>query len=205
MGVIPQENPPSSYRIAVYCSASTHIAASFHAAARSLGTAIGTAGYELVYGGGSVGLMGEVAEAVSAAGGRVHGVITETLVALEQARHSCDVLDVVQTMRQRKHRIAELAHAFIALPGGLGTYEELLETLVSRIVREHDKPIVLVNVDHYFDPMLAMLDHGVRHRFIRPKTLSLLRVVAEPHQAVALIECEPSGTQLDFNDVIPSR
>ncbi|MBL1217637.1 MAG: TIGR00730 family Rossman fold protein [Planctomycetes bacterium] len=204
MGVIPQENT-TSIRIAVYCSASTRIADSYRDAARCLGTAIASAGHELVYGGGSVGLMGEVAEAVSAAGGRVHGVITETLVALEQARQTCDELEVVQTMRQRKHLIAERAEAFIALPGGLGTYEELLETLVSRIVQEHSKPIVLVNVDRYFDPLLAMLQNGVEQRFIRSKTLSLLQVVTDPAQAVELIEREPSGTHLDFNDVIPSR
>lgn len=168
----------------VYCASSRNLDRVYVEAAARLGVALARAKLVLVYGGGSVGLMGAVAESVHRGGGRVHGVITEKLVAMELARQTCDELDVVSTMRLRKQRMEELADAFITLPGGVGTYEELFEMLVARQFRDHDKPLLVVNVNDYFRPLLDMLQRGVDEGFIQPATRDLLTFVTAPEEAV---------------------
>ena len=152
--------------ITVYCSSSTFLDPDFHAPAIEVGRELARRRITLVYGGGSVGLMGEIARACRAGGGCVIGVITRTLVAMERADNACDELHVVETMRERKKLLAEKGDAFLVLPGGVGTYEEFFEIVVGRHLGEHDKPIGVVNSRGYYNPLIAMIEHGIEHRFI---------------------------------------
>jgi len=176
-------NPPIRH-VTVYCASSQNLDRVYTEAAERLGAAIARAKLMLVYGGGSLGLMGAVADSMHRCGGRVHGVITEKLVAMELARQTCDELEIVATMRLRKQRMEELADAFITLPGGVGTYEELFEMLVARKFHDHDKPLIVVNVNNYFRPLLAMLQRGVDEGFLQPATRDLLTFVSAPEEAV---------------------
>lgn len=133
----------------------------FADAARAVGGWIGARGGQLVYGGGRSGLMGIVADATQAAGGRVIGVIPQTLVDKEHARTACDELHIVQTMHERKAMMAQRSDAFLALPGGIGTFEELFEVWTWRQLGYHDKPIGLLNVANYYDALLTFLHTSV--------------------------------------------
>ena len=124
--------------VAVFCASRNSIHAKYFEAAHTLGRALAESGRTLVYGGGDLGLMGAIAAETQSHGGRVHGIITKKLARLEQARHACDELEIVETMRDRKRRMEELADAFIALPGGIGTFEELIEIIVGRLLGEHE-------------------------------------------------------------------
>ena len=124
----------------------------------------------LVWGGATVGLMGEVARAARAAGGRTIGVIPESLRAVEIADHAADELVVTADMLTRKRELAARADAFVALPGGFGTLEELLEQLTGRLLGFHDKPIVLVDVGGFWQPLLELFEHLYRERFARPES-----------------------------------
>lgn len=174
--------------IAVFCSSSDAIDQPYFDAAREVGEAIGRSGRSIIYGGGNLGLMGCVAEAAHAVGGRVHGVITEKLRELEQARHECDELEIVNTMRERKARMEALADAFIILPGGIGTFEEFFEIVVGRFLAEHDKPIIMVNVAAYFDPLVQLLDHAVSEGFVHQGFLRLFEVVEDPGAAMRFLD-----------------
>lgn len=169
-------------RVTVYCSSSTSLEPKFFNAATKLGEAMAKRGLELVYGGGGIGLMGEVARSLKKNGGRIHGIITKRLLALEQGFDGCDELMVVDTMSERKKLMAQHGEAFIALPGGLGTFEEFFEVLVQRQVGEHCKPIGLVNLGGYYDPLINLIDHGIEHRFIKPAVHGLLQVHEDPEQ-----------------------
>ena len=133
----------------------------FADAARAVGGWIGARGGQLVYGGGRSGLMGIVADATQAAGGRVIGVIPQTLVDKEHARTACDELHIVQTMHERKAMMAQRSDAFLALPGGIGTFEELFEVWTWRQLGYHDKSIGLLNVANYYDALLTFLHTSV--------------------------------------------
>lgn len=159
----------------------------------------------LVYGGGSVGLMGILADAVHEHGGRVHGVITNTLHALEVGRESCDDFEVVDTMRDRKRRMEHLAEAFVAMPGGIGTYEEFFEILVGRLLGEHNKPLIIVNVNDHFRPLMDLIEHGIEHRFIHREITNLFAFVDTPEEAVAILHDPPPRTDSDPDRMIPSR
>ena len=154
--------------ITVYCGSSTELSKEFHESAETIGIGIASRELTLVYGGGRIGLMGEVATTAARHGATVVGVITKKLVEHEQANESCDELIVVETMQERRKIMMERGDAFLVLPGGIGTYEEFFEVLVGRQLGNHSKPIGVVNIDGYFDPLLDMLDHGITHRFIRP-------------------------------------
>ena len=155
-----------AFSICVYCGSRPGENALFAQTARAVGTWIGANGGQLVYGGGRSGLMGTVADATQAAGGRVVGVIPQSLVDKEHARHACDELHIVRTMHERKALMAERSNAFLALPGGIGTFEELFEVWTWRQLGYHDKPIGLLNVAGYYDAMLAFLQHSVASGFI---------------------------------------
>ncbi|MBA4178646.1 MAG: TIGR00730 family Rossman fold protein [Leptothrix sp. (in: Bacteria)] len=174
--------PPSSapLSICVYCGARHGAAPAYTAAARALGTAIGERGWQLVYGGGKVGLMGEVADATMAAGGRVVGVIPESLQALEVGHTGLDELHVVSTMHLRKQMMAERAHVFIALPGGIGTLEELYEVWTWRQLGYHDQPIGLLNVGGYYDHLLRFMAHTVDQGFLSAPQHGMLQVGDDP-------------------------
>lgn len=177
----PERTPMA---VAVYCSASSAIESHFAEAAEAIGRALATNGLQMVFGGGAVGLMGTAARACKAHGGRVVGVTTAKLDALEGGWDGCDKLLVVDSMPERRTLMMDLADAFVILPGGLGTYEEFFEVVVGRQLGDHFKPIVIVNHDHFYDPMIAMIEHGIAHKFIAPAIRDALIVV--DHAADAL-------------------
>jgi uncharacterized protein (TIGR00730 family) len=157
---------PAPLSICVYCGSRHGELPAYTEAARALGTAIGGRGWQLVYGGGQVGLMGEVADAVLAAGGRVIGVIPESLKRLEVGHAGLHELHVVPTMHVRKQMMAERADAFIALPGGIGTLEELYEVWTWHQLGYHARPIGLLNVAGYYDGLLGFMQHTVDQGFL---------------------------------------
>lgn len=171
--------------ITVYCSSSSHLDPDFHEPAVIVGSEFAKRGITLVYGGGCVGLMGEIARAARAYSGRVVGIITKRLMDAEVADHACDELLVVDTMRERKKLLEERGDGFLILPGGIGTYEEFFEILVGRQLGEHSKPIAVLNSHGYFNPLIAMIEHGMEHRFIKPNVREMFRIDPEPS---ALIE-----------------
>ena len=148
-------------------------------AARRFGAALARRGLRLVYGGGHVGLMGAVADAVLTAGGTAVGVIPRFLVEKELAHRGLTELVVVETMHQRKAAMADRADAFAALPGGFGTADELFEILTWAQLGLHAKPVGLLNVAAFFDPLTSWLDHMVRERFLRPEHRELVLTAAE--------------------------
>jgi hypothetical protein len=170
--------------ITVYCASSEFVSPHFRDAAQELGRRLAREQLTLVYGGGSVGLMGVLARSMQAAGGRVVGIMTHRLIEAEQLHRGCDEMIVVDTMRERKARMGERGDAIVVLPGGVGTLEEFFEILVGRLVGEHAKPIALANIDGYFDPLLAMLDHVVAERFAKPAVRSLFIVATTVDEAM---------------------
>ncbi|ART52308.1 Rossman fold protein, TIGR00730 family [Acidovorax carolinensis] len=168
-----------AFSICVYCGSRPGENAAFAQAATAVGHWIGSQGGQLVYGGGRSGLMGIVAEATRLAGGRVVGVIPQTLVDKEQANRQCDELHIVQTMHERKAMMAERSDAFVALPGGIGTFEELFEVWTWRQLGYHDKPVGLLNVAGYYDGLLAFLQTSVASGFMGPWQMDLLHTATE--------------------------
>jgi uncharacterized protein (TIGR00730 family) len=166
----------SGLRVAVYCGSRFGDSPRFEQAARELGHLIAGAGGELVYGGGRVGLMGAVADAALAAGGRVFGVIPEALMQREVGHAGLSELHVVQTMHERKRLMAERAQAFIALPGGIGTLEEMYEVWSWQQLGYHDKPVALLNVDGYYDALLAFHRMGHERGFVSDAQFAALLV-----------------------------
>lgn len=152
----------------------------YTAVATSMGQELVRRGIGLVYGGGTVGLMGSVASAVAGAGGNVTGVIPSALIPKELANAAIGELIVVNTMHERKARMAELADAFIALPGGFGTLEELFEVITWGQLGIHSKPAGLLNVGGFFDPLLHWVDRAVAEGFIRPQHRALVQSATEP-------------------------
>ncbi len=169
-----------AFSICVYCGSRPGDRPGFCAVAQAVGRWIGERGGELIYGGGKTGLMGTVAEATRAAGGRVVGIIPKALVDKELANTLCDELHVVDTMHERKAMMGERADAFIALPGGIGTFEELFEIWTWRQLGYHDKPIGILNVGGYYDGLLGFLDHSVREAFMGDWQMQLVRVEKHP-------------------------
>lgn len=167
-------------RVCVFCGSSPGSNPDYARAARSLGTLLGEMGIGLVYGGASVGLMGALADAVLARGGDVIGVIPNHLVSKEVAHQGLSDLRVVASMHERKALMAELSDGFIALPGGLGTFEEFCEILTWAQLGLHHKPTGLLNVLGYYDLLLALLDQGVREQFVRPHHRELVLSAADP-------------------------
>ena len=161
-------------RICVFCGSSAGGRPAYADAARELGTELARRGIGLVYGGGSVGLMGVIADAVLATGGEVIGVIPGGLASRELAHAGLTEQRVVGSMHERKATMASLADAFVALPGGLGTIEETLEMLTWVQLGIHDKPVVVLNVDGYFDGLLKMFATAVREGFLRREYFELL-------------------------------
>ena len=178
--------------ITVYCASSEFLDPQFHDEAELIGTELARRNITLVYGGGSVGLMGVIACAVRTHGGKSIGIITRHLMDRELGDVNCDELIVVDTMRERKRQLAERGDGFLMLPGGIGTYEEFFEILVGRKLQEHAKPIGVVNAHGYFNPLIAMIEHGIEHNFIKPAINELF--VIDPDPLVVLehvINAEP--------------
>lgn len=153
-----------------------------------------TNGIRLVYGGGRVGVMGAVANAVLEAGGVVTGVIPDFLMQREHGHHDVTHLEVVASMHERKARMAELSDAFIVLPGGLGTLEELFEIMTWRQLGLHDKPIVVINPDGHWDRLRGLIDDLVAAGYARPENARLVHFVTDPASALAVLEAHLTGT-----------
>lgn len=168
-----------TFSLCVYCGSRPGADPTFADAARAVGEWIGRHGGQLVYGGGRNGLMGLVADATMAAGGRVIGIIPRALVEKEWAHHGCSELHVVDTMHERKRLMAEHADAFLALPGGIGTLEEFFEVWTWRQLGYHDKPVGLLNMGGYYDSLLAFLHTGVQQQFMGDWQMNLIRVDAD--------------------------
>jgi uncharacterized protein (TIGR00730 family) len=168
--------------VTVFCGSSSGSRPSYREAAASLGRVLAERGIGLVYGGADVGLMGVLADAALAGRGEVVGVIPESLVQREVAHGGLSDLRVVTSMHQRKAVMADLGDAFVALPGGLGTLEELFEILTWAQLGIHRKPVGLLDVDGYFDPLLAMLDHATREGFVRPEHRAMVASATGAHE-----------------------
>ena len=169
-----------AFSVCVYCGSRHGARASYTAAAQALGAAIGERGWQLVYGGAKVGLMGVVADATLAAGGRVVGVIPDSLQRAEVGHTGLHELHVVPTMHVRKQMMAERAQAFVAMPGGIGTLEELYEVWTWRQLGFHDQPIGLLNVDGYYDSLLQFMQRSEQDGFVSPQTLAMVQVHDDP-------------------------
>lgn len=165
--------------VCVYCGSSPGRRPTYREAARALGRTLADRGLRLVYGGGSVGLMGALADAALGAGGDVVGVIPEALVDREEAKEAVE-LRVVASMHERKQEMVSLADAFVALPGGLGTVEELFEVLTWAQLGIHDDPIGLLEVEGYFDALLEWFDHAVAEGFVSDAHRELLVSAGDP-------------------------
>ena len=183
-------------RVCVFCGSRNGTRDQYVAAARRTGEALARRGIGLVYGGGGIGLMGVLADAAVSAGGDVVGVIPEALMAREVAHRGLTDLRVVASMHERKALMAELADAFVALPGGFGTLEEFCEALTWAQLGIHRKPCGLLNVEGFFDPLLSLFDHAVRERFVSPDHRSLVVVEEDPERLLdALSRWEPPALE----------
>ncbi len=170
--------------VTVYCSSSQAVPSSFLDVAGATGRCIAAEGWTLVYGGASIGMMGRLADGALAEGGRVIGVITEGLVAYEVAHRGLAELEVVATMHERKQRCTELGDAFLVLPGGFGTLDEMFEAITWKQLEIHAKPILLLDHEGFFSPLFAFLESAAGLRFIRPQHLGLVRRVASLPEAI---------------------
>lgn len=178
-------NTTPAFSICVYCGSRAGNDAAYTSAARAVGEWIGRHRGQLVYGGGNNGLMGVVADATLAAGGRVVGVIPQSLVIKEFAKHDCSELHIVDSMHQRKQMMAERADAFLALPGGIGTFEELFEVWTWRQLGYHDKPMGVLNVGGYYDALWTFLNTSVSAGFMGPWQMDLLQTGSDPAALLA--------------------
>lgn len=172
--------------ICVYCGSSSGVRPEFADEARRLGLEIARAGLGLVYGGGRIGLMGVVADAVLEAGGHVHGVIPEHLVRAETAHTGLPVLDVVESMHERKARMAEIASGFVVLPGGFGTFDEAFEILTWNQLGLIAKPLVFLDGTGFYGPLLRALDHVVESGFVADRFRAIAAVARTPEEAVRI-------------------
>jgi len=168
-----------AFSLCVYCGSRAGARPAYTALARRLGQAIGQRGWQLVYGGGRAGLMGEVADAALASGARVVGVIPDSLMRLEVGHQGLSELHVVQTMHERKHLMAERADGFVAMPGGIGTFEELFEVWTWRHLAYHDRPIGLLDAEGYWSPMVDFLNRSCDEGFMDAKQMAMLTVDAD--------------------------
>lgn len=180
-------DPLSSPSICVFCASSDVVDACYFDAAAELGAEIARRNYSLVYGGTSVGLMRAVAHAVHAASGHVIGIIPEAIRDMGIAYETADELIVTRTMGERKAKMHERSQAFVVLPGGVGTLEEFFEVLTLRQLKYHDKPIVLLNVNGFFDPLLELFEHLYAGGFARAEH-SLYHVAATAAEALESVE-----------------
>jgi uncharacterized protein (TIGR00730 family) len=177
--------------IAVFCASADGAHPIYRAAAVELGRALAERNIGVVYGGAKVGLMQAVAEAALQAGGKVIGVIPTILVDHEVAHRGLTELHITDTMHTRKALIGSRADAFIALPGGFGTFEELFEVLAWQTLKLHAKPIVLLNANGFYDKLLAFLDHCVEEGMLKPKNRAVILVANTVEQALQLLGVNP--------------
>ena len=181
-------------RLCVYCGSSSGIGEIYAAAATRLGTMLAEAGIELVYGGGRVGLMGRVADAALAAGGRVIGIIPGHLHDREVGHTGISEMIVVGSMHERKQRMFELADGFVVLPGGLGTLDETIEIITWRQLGLHDKPMIIVDVAAYWAPLRALVDHVIAQGFASATVRDFFRFVPRVEDVLPTLAVLPQPT-----------
>ena len=198
----PGDNRPM-FSLCVYCGSRNGDDPRYAEAARALGTALGEGGHRLVYGGGQAGLMGAVADATLAAGGQVLGVIPRRLVARELGHRGIQELRVVDTMHERKLQMAQAADAFVALPGGLGTLEELFEAWTWQQLGYHARPIGLLDAAGFYRPLLEMLAHTRDAGFVDAAQVNRLRVDTDARRLLKTLRDEAAASPAgkDFNPV----
>ena len=174
--------------ICVYCGSANQASRKYILAAHRMGETLSRRGLTLVYGGGRTGLMGALADSVLASGGQAIGVITESMNTPELAHIHLTRLEVTATIHQRKARMYALADGYLALPGGYGTLDELFETLTWAQIGEHHKPVGLLNVGGYYNPLLEMLDRAVKEKFLFPEHRASLCCATEPEKLLDAME-----------------
>ncbi len=174
--------PKAIQSICVYCGSADGLSTHYLAAASEMGRLLATSGIHLVFGAGKTGLMGAIANGALAAGGNVTGVVPENLNTIALIHAGLTKLEVTPDIHSRKARMSALADAFIALPGGYGTFEELFETLTWAQIGLHGKPIGLLNTAGYFDPLIALAQHASKEGFIFPQHLNLFTLAATPQE-----------------------
>jgi uncharacterized protein (TIGR00730 family) len=192
----------SLQRVCVYCASSRQCDASFHEAARRVGAHLAGSGLTIVYGGGAVGSMGALADGALAAGGRVIGVLPRFMQELEWG-HPAVPLQVVADMHERKRTMLELSQAVVALPGGCGTWEELLEAMAWKRLGLWNGPIVILNQDGFYDPLVQLLDRAIRDRFMDPRHEALWTVVTRPEEVVPAMQSAPAWTEEARSFAVP--
>ena len=185
----PEKN---SLTLCVFCGSCPGTDAAYAEAARKLGRLIGEGGHRLVFGGGGIGLMGEVARAARDTGAEVIGILPAFLRHLEPPLKSAEELVITPDLQQRKSRMIALADAFVLLPGGLGTMDEYFEVITTAQLCVHAKPIVVIDVKNYFQPLKALLDHIVAHGFARNQVASLHTFVSSPEDAMRAVSPQPA-------------
>ena len=191
--------------ICVYCGSNTGTNPAYAEAARRLGKAAAEEGIGLVYGGGGLGLMGDLARAAIAHGGRVTGIIPAFLSEKERMLREADELVVVEDMHQRKKLMFERADAFVALPGGIGTLEELVEQLTWAQLGRHTKPIVLVNIDGFWGPLLQLLRHMHEAAFIRPEMDVPFATVNSADQVITTIQAAARSQREEISAAVREK
>ncbi len=208
-----EASPAGAVRaITVYCGASESVHLEYYDLAAALGRAIARSGRRLVYGGGSVGLMGAMSRACREAGGKATGVITRRLCDAEQLDRENDENVILERMRDRKRMMEERGDAFIVLPGGFGTLEEFFEILTGRLLGEHDKPIVLVNPPdplhkdgrRHFDPLVELVEHMLERQFAKRGAWNLVTITRSAEEAVGVLEGAKVGAPRFRAEHIPS-
>jgi len=177
-----------SKTICVYCSSSEALAPSYFTAATEFGALLAQKNYTLVYGGGRIGLMGAVARAVHQHGGKVIGVIPQSLQDKEVGYNDADELIITKDLRDRKAIMEARADAFVALPGGFGTLEEILEVLTLKQLQSHTKPIILVNTNGYYEHFVKMCEHIYAERFAKPDSRRLYHLAPDPASVFSHLE-----------------
>lgn len=177
----------SIHNIAVFCASASGVDPAYQSAADDLGRALAANDIGVIYGGAKVGLMCAVAESALAHGGRVVGVIPEVLVDLEVAHQGVTELHVVDTMHTRKALMGEKSDAFIIMPGGFGTLEEMFEVLAWQTLKLHNKPIVLLNINGFYNQLLSFLDHAVDEGMLKQKSREILLVANSVEEALAVL------------------
>ena len=180
-------------RLAVYCGSASGSQPVFADCARTTAAAMVEAQVDLVYGGGRLGLMGLIADSVLELGGRVYGVIPQALVDIEVAHPGLTELHTVANMHERKAKMTDLADAFLALPGGIGTLDELFEAWSWNVLGYHKKPFCLLNVEGYWDGLIAFIDHATECGFLSPQRRSQLLVAENPGEALKLLDEAAAG------------
>lgn len=174
----------SNNRVCIYCGSKTGDNPAYLTQAESLSHELTSQNIGIVYGGGSVGIMDTVANAALNHGGEVHGVIPQHLYDLEVAHENLTALHITDTMHERKAMMAELADAFVALPGGFGTFEELMEAITWRQLGIQDKPVIIYNIDGYYDKLISFIDHSVDQGFITLENRKFLKIATNAEQCL---------------------